>query len=119
MLKKKYKGKKRWMGCTFPVFNNTCPFFSYSIVTPSGPACELACRLTNDPFKAKKRKCLSEMVLDARNLGWICTKSWDGSFNFPSDISLPIILHFFMLYQTCKLDILKYPHKSSKQELKP
>ena len=100
-------------------FAKGCPFYSYSMVTASGPARVVAYRLTKELFKAKKRKCLSEMVLDARNLGWICTKSWDGSFNFPSDISLPIILHFFMLYQTCKLDILKYPHESSKQELKP
>ena len=64
-VEKKYKGKKRRMGCTLPVFNKGVR----SIVTPSGPARVVAYRLTNDLFKAKKMKCFSEMVLDARNLG--------------------------------------------------
>ena len=74
MLKKNIRERREEWDVLFlfsiiHVFAKGCPFYSYSIVTPSGSARVVAYRLTKDLFKAKKRKCLSEMGLDVRNLG--------------------------------------------------
>ena len=85
------------------------PFYSYSIVTPSDPACVVAYRLTKDLSKAK---IWDEFVLKVE----MGVSTFHLIFLF---LLFYISLGGPQLYQTCKLDILKYPHKFSKQELKP